>query len=410
METSKILASCAVFALAQGAFALPTISIDNVAQRWPWNNKVDITYTVADGGQDLAAFQYRKIVFTANIGGTEYTIDGSRDVFAPAADGTYTVTWTNAPSGVTAPNSTMIATIKDTTAYYMIVDLDSGRYVFTDLEDGDTTTAVPTASNARYNTAPYKEDLLVLRRVPRSADTSMSYSQYATGGTTFDENSSATLKNSSTNWVTTKDYFIGIFELTIAQYNKLGFSVTATVSSNYPDDIPKHRPLGYNATWNDLRNSTAPTANLTANATSVSYLERLNAKTDLVGFDLPTEAMWEIAARSGTNPYQSGTTGTYSKGARPVGRANSNTWGIYDIVGNVSEMCRDDASRADMGREPPNDALVPAYAAETAQIIMRGSSYNQAGDATQTKRDWRGSFSKTSKNGTVGFRVAFVAE
>ena len=30
-----------------------SITVDNVAQRWPWNNKIDITYTVS-GGQDVA--------------------------------------------------------------------------------------------------------------------------------------------------------------------------------------------------------------------------------------------------------------------------------------------------------------------------------------------------------------------
>ena len=159
-------ALCILHCALSVAMALPTITVDKVAQRWPWNNKVDITYTVADGGLDLAAFQYRKIVFTANIGGVEYIIDGSSDVIAPANDGTHTVTWANAPSGVSAKDCTVIATLKDTTAYYMVVDLNTGKYVFDDLAGTDAPTAKPTASNAKYNTAPYKEDFLVLRRVP----------------------------------------------------------------------------------------------------------------------------------------------------------------------------------------------------------------------------------------------------
>ncbi len=95
---------CAFAIAASAAVAAPTITIDKVAQRWPWNNKVDITYTVADG-TDLAAASrsgdgYLKIVFTAKVGDQTYTIDGARDVIARVNSGTHTVTWTNAPAGV----------------------------------------------------------------------------------------------------------------------------------------------------------------------------------------------------------------------------------------------------------------------------------------------------------------------
>ncbi len=75
-----------------------SITIDSVQQRWPWNNKVDITYTVS-GGQDVAVGVFARIEFTANIAGTEYLIDGVHDVGASASDGTHTVTWT-LPIGV----------------------------------------------------------------------------------------------------------------------------------------------------------------------------------------------------------------------------------------------------------------------------------------------------------------------
>ncbi|MBQ3097067.1 MAG: hypothetical protein IJC66_02825, partial [Kiritimatiellae bacterium] len=50
-----------------------SITVDSVVQRWPWNNKIDITYTVS-GGQNISAGVYAKIVFTATIGGKAYTI------------------------------------------------------------------------------------------------------------------------------------------------------------------------------------------------------------------------------------------------------------------------------------------------------------------------------------------------
>ena len=54
--------------LAMTAVAAPTVTITGVAQRWPWNNKVDKSYNVGDG-QDVAEGRFRKMKFTAVING-----------------------------------------------------------------------------------------------------------------------------------------------------------------------------------------------------------------------------------------------------------------------------------------------------------------------------------------------------
>ena len=70
-QTWKAAVSAA--AIAAGA-AIPTaanaasVTIDSVAQRWPWNNKVDITYTVTDG-QNHAAGLYCGIEFNVSVPG-----------------------------------------------------------------------------------------------------------------------------------------------------------------------------------------------------------------------------------------------------------------------------------------------------------------------------------------------------
>ena len=83
--------ACASMVLSV-AEAATAIRVDSVTQRWPWNNKVDITYTIADSGQDLANGVYRKLMFEVNIPGkaSPVVIDGSEDVVAPVKDGTYT--------------------------------------------------------------------------------------------------------------------------------------------------------------------------------------------------------------------------------------------------------------------------------------------------------------------------------
>ena len=89
-DKSKV-GKVAAFAMA-GMFALganaSSVTIDSVTQRWPWNNKVDITYTVTDG-QNVAAGVFCRLVFTANVGGSTYTIDGVHDVGANASSGTH---------------------------------------------------------------------------------------------------------------------------------------------------------------------------------------------------------------------------------------------------------------------------------------------------------------------------------
>ena len=63
------MAFAAFAALATDVYAA-SIKIESVAQRWPWNNKLDITYLV-EGGQ--AGSAYARIEFTATIAGKPYT-------------------------------------------------------------------------------------------------------------------------------------------------------------------------------------------------------------------------------------------------------------------------------------------------------------------------------------------------
>jgi len=63
MNKLMTLAAIAASAtLPMAVNATPSVTIDSVTQRWPWNNKVDITYTVTDG-QNTAAGSYCAIRF-----------------------------------------------------------------------------------------------------------------------------------------------------------------------------------------------------------------------------------------------------------------------------------------------------------------------------------------------------------
>jgi len=411
-------ALCVAFSV--GAEAAASITVDSVAQRWPWNNKIDITYTIGDG-TDLASGTYYKAVFIANIGGQICEIDGSKDLLAQTTTGQHTVTWTNAPAGVKAMDCRMGAKLYRTSGYYMIVDLDTGHFAFDGLEGSDTPTATPTASVARYNTALYKTDWLVLRRIPRTSDADSSYAGgYPTGYTPT--TNVPTSYNQPTNWVTQTDYFIGVFDLTVAQYAKItGNAASASI-----------KPKG-KVSWNTLRNSKAPGASLASDGASVSVFERLNALAGVKGFDLPTSVMYEIADRSGVSGSyyfggsESGILNTGSDGkyyimskspsggtVQNVGLTSPNRWGLYDTIGNVRKLLRDGNELRSTDLTSVADAFTPAGYADSAspKYLVRGGC---VADTTSAKTAFassaRDSLSTTlSGDDKIGFRVSFHFE
>ena len=103
------------------------ITVDSVVQRWPFNNKVDITYTVS-GGQDAANGLFCRIVFTASVDSVAYEIDG-RKIGANASDGRHVATWT-LPAGLKATGCTMTAALlgaeNPSGDDYMVIDLVTG--------------------------------------------------------------------------------------------------------------------------------------------------------------------------------------------------------------------------------------------------------------------------------------------
>lgn len=395
-------------ALSIAASAATTITVDSVVQRWPWNNKVDITYTVV-GGQNLAAEEYKKIVFTTVIDGTTYTIDGTTHVGASANAGTHTVTWT-LPDGVKSTNCTMSAAV-------YAADVPSGDdYMIIDLtKTSDNITweglyATQGASNSRYNTSDYKQNKLVLRKVPRWANRSElpnAASLAALNGYPTGDNKNYSSSNSRKDWPTDRDYYIGVFSVTGSQYAKvMGTTSTSTA--------PKT-----SISWNDLRVSTASTSSIpvVVEANSGSFLQRLNYKTgNKFGFDLPTEVMFEIAERAGsTNVYYWGDTidSSYAvygaSSVAGVGYKLPNEWGLYDTCGNVFEWCLDVTGRSNLSTSA--DAFTPYYSTTGVRRYAHGGGvYNDVSTSVRYHASNRKDEAASTAGSAFGFRVAWIAD
>ena len=400
MNTTKILA--AVAALATGSAAASSITVDNVAQRWPWNNKIDITYTVS-GGQDVSLGVYARIVFTAHIGGTDYIIDGVNDIGASASDGQHTVTWT-VPTGIRASGCTVTAQLlsadNPSGDDYMVVDLDTGAVSYEGLLDSQD------ASNVRYNTDTYKTTNLVLRKVPAGRT-------YPTG-----DNSHYSSVNTARTWTPAHDYYIGIFPVTQSQYKKIYGSNPSYCKSSIEGNTPEHRPVEC-VSWNALRvSTTAPNESIPkVNSLSGTFFQRLNFKTGLY-FDLPTEVMFEIAERAGaTTTYFWGETMVTNyvvceensgNSTVAVGSRLPNNWGLFDMAGNTWEWCLDVTVDNDNLALLP-DVFVPQQGTGTKRRTTGGGAFTYSSSTDRFHVSFRaGGENAQSYNQYIGFRVAHI--
>ena len=318
-------------------------------QRYPWNGKVDIDYEVFADDPAADVWVYATgFDKDANVSMGVRAISGD-GANAPVKPGKHRMTW-DVTADYPGFNSTAF-TVKMTAltggAPYMVVDLSGG--VDAQSYPVSYLSSVP----AGGWTDEYKTTKLVLRLIPPGSFMMGSPSDEP-GRSSYEDLHGVVL---------TKPFYIGVFELTQKQWQL----VMGDTPSQYKGDARPVENISYNTIRGSVNGAAWPTHNqVDAN----SFMGRLRSKVNML-FDLPTEAQWEYACRAGTatglnsgkeyswsgnncyevarwnrNSRNSGSDYVYDgKGGythhTKVGLYLENMWGLYDMHGNVSELCRD---------------------------------------------------------------------
>jgi formylglycine-generating enzyme required for sulfatase activity len=201
-------------------------------------------------------------------------------------------------------------------------------------------------------------------------------------------------------------FALGSFPVTFEEYDAF---LTTMKCARGEDDfkaadlgLGRGRRPAINVSWQDAQNYCA-------------WLNRTTGLRDDFGYRLPAESEWEYACRAGTNSrrwWGDSWDSTNANGARrfengktsPVGYYAANSWGLYDMIGNVLEWCADHYCG--------NISMLPADGAAYAESVdsdlfsrlLRGGSW---GDNPLNLRSAdRSRLSPLSRGSDIGFRVA----
>jgi formylglycine-generating enzyme required for sulfatase activity len=188
----------------------------------------------------------------------------------------------------------------------------------------------------------------------------------------------------------TKPFYMGIYEVTQAQYN----AVMGSNPSQFKDDWS--HPVE-NVSWND----------------AVAFCKKLSEKTGRT-VRLPTEAEWEYACRAGSRtrysfgddaeqlPRYAWFRKNSGSKTQPVGQKQSNAWGLFDMHGNVWEWCSDWS-----GSYANAVATDPTGPKGGKSRVLRGGCWYSHSQYCRSAD--RGGGSPGLRGGNYGFRVAVSA-
>lgn len=420
-----------MFAAIAFAFTADAFTVKNISasSRWPWNGILDVDFIIDDAKvSDLfrveVAIKYAKGV---------KKLTGRTYVSEPICGrGKNRVSW---DVGADYPDLkladmqvavTVHPVNADACDVYMVIDLSSGpestkypvRYTFT------PPILVPTNDMVACAADPNRTTKLWLKRINEST--------FDFGGTQNDASS----KERTDFKVRLSPYYIGIFEVTQKQWAL----VMNTWPSNYSNTLYRAaRPVAMVDYTDVIGHTKWP---VERNIDAKSFIGRLRGRTGLETLNLPTEAQWVCASKEGKdddkqikketgryngNPSYDNATENFDaspmSGTAFVGTYQPNSWGMYDMFGNVMEMCLDAHMKA-TGDDGLNalysqqyddaelklvvDPIGPSTlnAKEQYHATRGGSYYNNASFCSSYRRHYGCRNETGTKNKGIGLRIA----
>jgi formylglycine-generating enzyme required for sulfatase activity len=189
--------------------------------------------------------------------------------------------------------------------------------------------------------------------------------------------------------VTVQAYYIGKFQVTQAQWKAV---MGAKQESHFrgDDNLPME-----SISWNDAKEFCQKVQQLTTRA-----------------YRLPSEAEWEMACRAGTTGDYAGDLDEmawYDKNSgnktHLVGEKKPNSFGLYDMHGNVWEWCKDIWHNDYNGA--PTDGSAWLGGGDSSSWVLRGGSWNHKG--SHCRSAYRVRNGPGFRDFNLGFRVVVSA-
>ena len=153
---------------------------------------------------------------------------------------------------------------------------------------------------------------------------------------------------------------------------------------------------------------------------ATEFIVKLNLREVLLEgkYALPTEAQWEYACRATTDGphyvkdlkeiafYDYGYSGKIGK----RGQLKPNKWGLYDMLGNAKEICRDGASSSFFFTKPPktyqeSGTIVDPMGRAGNEMVLRGGGWTSSEDEARAAN--REVMDAEYKLWDTGFRIIY---
>ena len=452
--TKPVLSTiAAVAALPLMAVTVPTVSSVTMTQpessrRVTISYKIDAEAVVTiDVQTNATANAEATDPGWTSIGGAA-VCNATGDVWKKVSSGSHTITWRpdlSWPDHKVADGcarAVVTAWALDNTPDYMAVDVSSAA-------QPDTQSYYPAADfvPGGVSNGLYKTTMLLMRKI-MAKDV-----KWTMGSTTLETQERKSPRENTHQVSLTNNYYIGVYEVTWSQWSQIA---TNSGASAYFTTDRFMRPVDF-VSYNEICNTYATSGTAKEVSGNMAYcwphdpkedsfLGLLRSKTGL-DFNLPSEAEWEFAARAGNgsgywgdgsamqntaadanlnllgryllNPSSNTSAATTTiapadGGTAIVGSYKPNSWGIYDMHGNVWEWCLDwyqenitsyngvvNVSVTD-NQKTYNGASNSDY-----KRVMRGGGYSN--NAGYSRPAWRNDCKQNSRYQGYGFRVACKA-